>query len=179
MMAIWRALKTLSPLQIVAVAVVLFGAAAATYGGYLRANSADPVALEENQQLIPVRMGDLVNQVTTSGTIAFPNRQTLRFGSPGIVAELSVEEGEAVSNSYRTVAEAVRQFPPGDLALVLLDVRFDSGVVRNGLANGPCGHLLIAAEHTAHPPRHTRTRRRGDRAGRRLTRPRRQDDNLS
>ena len=97
MMAIWRALKTLSPLQIVALAVVLFGAAAATYGGYLRANSAEPVALEEDQQLIPVRLGDLVNEVTTSGTIAFPNRQMLIFGSPGIVAELLVEEGEAVS----------------------------------------------------------------------------------
>ena len=97
MMAIWRALKTLSPLKMVVLAVVLFAAAAATYGGYIRANSEAPVALEENQQLIPVRLGDLVNEVTTSGTIAFPNRQMLIFGSPGIVAELLVEEGEAVS----------------------------------------------------------------------------------
>ena len=96
MMAFWGAFKTLSPLQMVILAVVLLGAAAATYGGYLRANSTDPVALEEDQQLIPVRMGDLVNQVTTSGTIAFPNRQMLRFGSPGVVEELLVEEGEAV-----------------------------------------------------------------------------------
>ena len=97
MMAIWRALKTLSPLKMVVLAVVVFAAAAATYGGYIRANSETPVALEENQQLIPVRLGDLVNEVTTSGTIAFPNRQMLIFGSPGIVAELLVEEGEAVS----------------------------------------------------------------------------------
>ena len=103
MTAIWRVLKTLSRLQIVALAIVLFGAAAATYGGYLRANSEEQVALEEDQQLIPVRLGDLINEVTTSGTIAFPNREMLRFGSPGIVAELLAEEGEVVSQGQALV----------------------------------------------------------------------------
>ena len=72
----------------------------------------------------------------------FLGRCGLSASNPVASAEFcsgQVEEGEAVRNSYRTVAEAVRQFPPGDLALVLLDVRFDSGVVCDGLVTGSPG----------------------------------------
>ncbi len=93
----WNALKGLALWQILVLFVVLFSAAGATYGGYIRANGQDPVALEEDQQLIPIRYGNLVNEVSTSGNLTFPNREMLTFGTGGTVSEISAEEGMSVS----------------------------------------------------------------------------------
>ena len=119
MVSTWNAFKTLKIWQIAVLAVVLFGAAGATYGGYVRSSSPTLVELEEDQQLIPVRYGDLVNEITTNGILAFPNRETLTFGSPGTVVELLVEEGSAVTagqilskldaTSVATLAQQVAQ----------------------------------------------------------------------
>ncbi len=97
MVSIWNAFKSLALWQIAVLAVVLFGAAGATYGGYVRGTSPDLVDLEENQQLIPVKYGDLINEITTNGSLVFPNRETLSFGSPGTVMEILVEEGSPVT----------------------------------------------------------------------------------
>ena len=85
--------KSLALWQIAVLVLVLFGAAGATYGGYARVSAPNVVKLEENQQLIPVRLGRLVNEISTNGNLTFPNRETLIFGSPGVVAEVLVEEG--------------------------------------------------------------------------------------
>ena len=90
MVSIWNAFKSLTLWQIAVLTVVLFGAAGATYGGYVRGTSPDLVDLEENQQLIPVKYGDLINEITTNGSLVFPNRETLSFGSPGTVMEILV-----------------------------------------------------------------------------------------
>jgi len=97
MVSIWNAFKSLTLWQIAVLTVVLFGAAGATYGGYVRGTSPDLVDLEENQQLIPVKYGDLINEITTNGSLVFPNRETLSFGSPGTVMEILVEEGSPVT----------------------------------------------------------------------------------
>ena len=55
------------------------------------------VALEEGQQLVQVRRGDLVNQITSSGSIVFPNREQLFFGTTGAIGEILVAEGDNVS----------------------------------------------------------------------------------
>ena len=55
------------------------------------------VALEEGQQLVQVRRGDLVNQITSSGSIVFPNREELTFGTSGTIGEILVAEGDSVS----------------------------------------------------------------------------------
>ncbi len=95
--AIWTTLKGLALWQILVLFVVLFGAAGATYGGYVRANGQESLELAEDQQLIPIRYGNLINQVSTSGNLAFPNRDMLTFGSGGTVSELLAEEGMLVS----------------------------------------------------------------------------------
>jgi RND family efflux transporter MFP subunit len=97
MRSIWSALKGLAAWQVLVLIIVLFGAAGATYGGYIRANGAESVELAEDQQLIPIRYGNLVNEVSTSGNLAFPDREMLTFGSGGTVSELNVEEGMPVS----------------------------------------------------------------------------------
>ena len=97
MRSIWSALKGLAAWQILVLIVVLFGAAGATYGGYIRANGQESVELAEDQQLIPIRYGNLVNEVSTSGNLAFPDREMLTFGSGGTVSEFNAEEGMPVS----------------------------------------------------------------------------------
>jgi multidrug efflux pump subunit AcrA (membrane-fusion protein) len=90
------ALKTLKLWQIVVLVVVLLGAAGGTYGGYARASGPERPTLGTNQQLIPVKYADLVHQVSTSGNLAFPNRENLTFGSKGTVAAVLVVEGQRV-----------------------------------------------------------------------------------
>ncbi len=89
-------LKTLKLWQIVVLVIVLLGTAGGTYGGYVRASGLDLPTLGTNQQLIPVKYADLVHQVSTSGNLAFPNRENLTFGSKGTVEAVLVEEGQRV-----------------------------------------------------------------------------------
>ena len=63
---------------------------------YSSLTGSDSTELEEDQQLIPVQLGDLVKEVSISGSVSFPNREVLTFGSMGIVDEVLVEEGERV-----------------------------------------------------------------------------------
>ena len=57
----------------------------------------EPVVLEEDQQLIPVRRGDLVDAITVSGSVSFPERENMTFGSDGVVEDVLVKEGQRVS----------------------------------------------------------------------------------
>ena len=65
MQALFAAFKSLLPWQIAALFAVLFATAGATYGVYAGVTNDSSVGLADHQQLIPVRMGDLVNQVST------------------------------------------------------------------------------------------------------------------
>ena len=62
---------------------------------YAQTRSGEEAPLEEGQQLVEVRLGDLVNQVTSSGSIVFPNREELSFGVAGTVSALMVAEGDS------------------------------------------------------------------------------------
>ena len=89
-------LKSIRPWQIIVLVLVLLGAGAGTYVAYSSLTASESAELEEDQQLIPVQRGDLVKEVSISGSVSFPNRETLTFGSAGIVDEVLVEEGERV-----------------------------------------------------------------------------------
>lgn len=96
MLTVWAAFKSLKLWQMAVLVAVMFGVGGATYGVYAGASGRDGVALADNQQIVPVRFGDLVNQVSTSGNLIFPNRETLTFDSQGTVVEILVQEGEQV-----------------------------------------------------------------------------------
>ena len=89
-------LKSLRLWQILVLFFVLFGAAGGTYEVYGRTTAAPLVDIGENQQIIPVQYGDLVNKVSTSGNLVYPDREALDFGSAGTVESILVEEGERV-----------------------------------------------------------------------------------
>ena len=94
-------LNNMSTGQVVAiwiVVAVILGIAAIVYvqnrddGG-----TAGEAALEEGQQLVQVVRGDLVNQITSSGSIVFPNREEVSFGTAGTIGEILVSEGDTVT----------------------------------------------------------------------------------
>ncbi|MSQ22429.1 MAG: efflux RND transporter periplasmic adaptor subunit [Dehalococcoidia bacterium] len=89
--------KTLKLWQIGVLAAVLVGVAGATYGVYaLVGGGSGSSGPGENQQLIPVVYGNVVNQVSTNGSLVFANRATLTFGTQGTVGEVLVVEGQQV-----------------------------------------------------------------------------------
>ena len=84
--------------QIGVLAAVLIVGAGIAYGAYVFViDGPDDTGLSGGEQLIPVSRGDLVNEVSVSGGLTFPNRETLRFGTAGTVSRVLVEEGESVA----------------------------------------------------------------------------------
>ena len=94
--AIVEALKSLKAWQIGTLAALLAATAAGTFGVYAVLNGSDEAGLGENQQLIPVRSGNLANEVSVNGSLVFPTREALTFGSQGLVKDVLVEEGQGV-----------------------------------------------------------------------------------
>ncbi len=92
-----RFLTRLRRWQIIALVVVLVVIVVGSFVTYRNATSPDTTGLEEDQQLVNVRRGDLVNEISISGSISFPERENMTFGSQGVVAEVLVKEGERVS----------------------------------------------------------------------------------
>ena len=90
-------LKALRPWQTIAVAVVVLGAVGGGVAVYAQSGGSESDALEDGQQIVEVRRGDLVNQITSSGSIVFPNRESLFFGAQGTVAEVAVGVGNQVT----------------------------------------------------------------------------------
>ncbi len=96
--------KTLKLWQISLLVAVLVGAAGATYGVYALVTGSGESSMGEDQQLIPVQYGDLVNQVSTNGALTFPSREMLTFGTQGTVGTVLVEEGQQVEAGQPLVA---------------------------------------------------------------------------
>ena len=94
--AIINTLRALSVLQKGVLVILLLAAAGAVYGVYFWSSGSGQDALEENQQLIPVSTGNLVDEVSISGSLLFPTKEVLKFGVQGVVEEITVEEGDTV-----------------------------------------------------------------------------------
>ncbi len=83
--------------QIAVLIAVLVAAAVGVYGVLTwTGDSGGEARIGDNQQLIPVEYGDVVNQVSTSGSLAYANRTELTFGSQGAVGEVVATAGQEV-----------------------------------------------------------------------------------
>ena len=96
MEALLAAIRAVKPWQIGLMIAVAVTTGAATYGAYLLATGSEGGGLGEDQQLIPVQRGDLVNAVSINGSLVYSQRETLRFTRQGTVEELAVDEGQRV-----------------------------------------------------------------------------------
>ena len=90
------AVRTMRAWQFALLAVVVMVAVGGTYLGYTMVTGTEDSPLEENQQLVPVRRGDLVDAVSINGTLVYSKRESFGFGSETAVGELLVEEGQRV-----------------------------------------------------------------------------------
>ena len=89
-------MKDLKLWQVVVLVVVMLGVGGGVYGVYSWATGSEADTLPDNVQLVQVQYGDLVNSVSASGSLVFAVKEQLTFGSAGTVAELTVQEGDAV-----------------------------------------------------------------------------------
>ena len=120
----WNSLKTLTLPQGGALAVVLAGA---LFGGYLVTGAIrgpDGEGLSEGQQLVNARIGDLLQQVSTNGTVTFPEREWQAFEPQGTVGAILVAEGDEVTEGQAiatldaaTVASLERRLINAQIAL--------------------------------------------------------------
>ena len=94
-----RAVSLFTPIRLwqsltLIIALVGSGLGAFTLTGGFESTTA--AALTENQQLVPVRRGDLIDAVDINGSVVFPNRERVGFEIGGTVGEVFVEEGGRV-----------------------------------------------------------------------------------
>ncbi len=103
----------LGPLSISQLLIVLVVFGGATVGTYYAAGLIDTTsstAISEDEQLVPARLGDLTNVVSTDGSITFPVVESVEFESQGQVGEVLVVEGDTVTSGQviaRLDAESV------------------------------------------------------------------------
>jgi len=90
------ALKSLRPWQIAILAVVIIGIAGGGFAIYNWATGPDATTLADDVELVRVQYGSLENSVSASGSLLFPDREELAFGSNGTIEEVDVEEGDVV-----------------------------------------------------------------------------------
>ncbi|MDP6667417.1 MAG: biotin/lipoyl-binding protein, partial [Dehalococcoidia bacterium] len=60
-------------------------------------------ASEDDRRPVAVTRGTLLDDVTASGSVSFPELESLRFDIAGTVSELLVEEGEVVSEGQTLI----------------------------------------------------------------------------
>ena len=77
--------------------IVILVVAAGAFVVSQRPSNEDNVNIEDDEQIVPVRRGDLIQEITITGSLSLPNRETLTFGSSGVIAEIMVEEGDKVT----------------------------------------------------------------------------------
>ena len=69
-------------------------------GGYYAFTTWSDSSAEEEEaqtQLVPVTRGNLVNDVSVTGTLTYTTRETITFGQQGFVSEVTVTEGDRVT----------------------------------------------------------------------------------
>ena len=94
-MATIKRLRLWQIIVIIGVLIVGFGGGAYLINAQLSGDQAAG-GLTENEQLVAVTRGDLINQVQTGGTLTLPHRESIRLGVGSIVKDVLVEEGQAV-----------------------------------------------------------------------------------
>ena len=81
----------------VAVVAIAAVGAGGYYGYSLWSESSASDEQTAQTQLVPVALGNLVNDVSVPGTLTYATREVLTFGQQGFVSDVSVLEGDTVS----------------------------------------------------------------------------------
>ena len=149
----YSSLMTLRPMQAVVLAFLLVTAAGLTYAGYELSSRGPSSDLAEDQQLIPIGYGDLVRQVTTSGSLVFANRESMTFGTAGTVDELMVRDGQVVTAGQElarldatTTASLAQSVAQAQVDLIAAQKALDELVVPTALGLAQAKQTVASAE---------------------------------
>ena len=92
-----KVLERLRSWKLWAGVVILIALAGGGYYGYDTWTESSTQQEDTQTQLVPVTRGDLVNDVSVTGTLTYTTRETVTFGQQGTVSEVIVSEGDTVS----------------------------------------------------------------------------------
>ena len=76
---------------------IILAVAVVGFFGYARFLRPQPADVAEDQNVVAVTRGDLIERVSISGNVNFPDSERLVFGASGTVEEVNVKEGERVA----------------------------------------------------------------------------------
>ena len=137
-------LEGLNRWRIGALAAVLLIGLGASYLAYWLVTDSDEGVLDERQQLIPVTRGNLVNDVSINGSVAYPNSETLSFEMQGRVGQLLVEEGEAILAGLPLATIDAETVTTLEKAVAEAQVRLRDAQEALDSANNPYSALEVA-----------------------------------
>ena len=98
MTALRRLLARIKSWKLWAVVVIVVAMGTGGYYAFTAWTDSSTESEAAQTQLVPVTRGDLVNDVSVTGTLTYTTRETVTFGQQGIVSEVSVSEGDGVSD---------------------------------------------------------------------------------
>jgi multidrug efflux pump subunit AcrA (membrane-fusion protein) len=167
-------LKAPKSWQVAGITLALVAAAGGGWAAWRAWGPGSQPAIATDQQVVPVQRGDLISSVSVNGTLSFPTRETLTFGSAGTVARVAVAAGQVVrsgeelarldtatiANLEATVAQARVNAKNAAEALALAQTpdpvrlaqaRVDAQNAQNALDTllNPSGLVLAQAESAA------------------------------
>ena len=97
MTALEKILERMKSWKLWAVVVVVVAAGAGGYYGFTAWSDSSAEEEAAQTQLVPVTRGDLVNDISVTGTLTYTTRETVTFGQQGFVSDVTVSEGDRVS----------------------------------------------------------------------------------
>ncbi|MYB49732.1 MAG: efflux RND transporter periplasmic adaptor subunit [Dehalococcoidia bacterium] len=97
MTALRSILERMKSWKLWAVVVVVVAAGAGGYYAFTTWSDSGSEEEAAQTQLVPVTRGDLVNDVSVTGTLTYTTRETITFGQQGFISEVTVLEGDRVS----------------------------------------------------------------------------------
>ncbi len=148
-MATIKRLRLWQIIVIIGVLIVGLGGGAYVINAQLSGDQAAG-GLTENEQLVAVARGDLINQVQTGGTLTLPHRESIRLGVGSVVKDVLVEEGQAVieGQALFTLDDATVAQHDMEIAKARIALRDARDALANLLPNAQAD-LAVAEDNVA------------------------------
>lgn len=141
LLAAVRAIKTW---QAIGIVVLLAAAGAGGWAGYRTWGGSNASSVRVDEDLVPVRIGDLVNSVSVNGSLRFSDRQILGFSTNGVVSDVRVAAGATVK-----AGQVLASLDPATIATLqkaLAQARVDVENAQDALAQARTADPVMLAQ---------------------------------
>jgi macrolide-specific efflux system membrane fusion protein len=135
--------------QAIVLALVTVGAGAVAYAGFANLDNPGPGVVAEDEQLVPAQIGDLINVVSTDGSLSFPNVEIASFETAGTVGQVFVKEGDSVTAGQTLATLDAASFSTLRLSLAKAEVASRDANDKLASALGPADAQAVANAQSA------------------------------